>query len=146
MAVLIATLAGTNILVELTATGTPPTGTTSTGAASAGPRGRSATGPAPSQPGRSAPTTAPGSVITVTGGPAATANIPGPHSDAADFYGIIVALIAILGAIALTRVVFGSRTGSRRSSAASESNQSPPRSASPPTGPTGEAGAKRSPS
>jgi hypothetical protein len=52
------------------------------------------------------PTTAPGSVITIFGGPNATANIPGPHNDGADFYGIGAALAAILVAIAVTRLVF----------------------------------------
>jgi hypothetical protein len=51
-------------------------------------------------------TTAPGSVITIYGGPNATANIPGPHNDGADFYGIAAALAAILVAIAVTRLVF----------------------------------------
>jgi hypothetical protein len=57
------------------------------------------------------PTTAPGSVITITGGPNATANIPGPQNDAADFYGILVALAIIVVAIAITRVAFGRRRG-----------------------------------
>jgi hypothetical protein len=52
-------------------------------------------------------TTAPGSVITITGGPNATANIVGPHNDPADFYGIILGLVAIAIAIALTRWLFG---------------------------------------
>ncbi len=66
-------------------------------------------------------TTAPGSVITITGGPSATARIPGPQDDSADFYGIVLALAGIGIAIAVTRVVFGrwSRSGgsagSRRS-------------------------------
>jgi hypothetical protein len=63
-----------------------------------------------------APTTAPGSVITITGGPNATANIPGPRSDAADFYGIVVALVVIVVAIVITRVAFGWRRGSRPAS------------------------------
>jgi hypothetical protein len=50
-------------------------------------------------------------VITIVGGPSATANIPGPHDDASDFFGIVVALIAILAAIAVTRVVFRRRGG-----------------------------------
>jgi hypothetical protein len=58
-------------------------------------------------------TTAPGSVITITGGPSATARIPGPQDDSADFYGIVLALAGIGIAIAVTRVVFGrwSRSG-----------------------------------
>ncbi len=62
------------------------------------------------------PTTAPGALITLNGGPNATANIPGPHNDSADFYGIFVALAVIMIAIAITRVVFGWRGGSRRAS------------------------------
>jgi hypothetical protein len=57
-------------------------------------------------------TTAPGSVITIVGGPSATANIPGPRNDGADFYGIILVLVAIVAAIILTRVLFGRRGGS----------------------------------
>ena len=42
------------------------------------------------------PTTVPGgAVITIVGGPNATADIVGTHSDPADFYGIIIGLIAI---------------------------------------------------
>jgi hypothetical protein len=67
------------------------------------------------------PTTAtPGALITVNGGPNATANIPGPHNDSADFYGIFVALAIIVVAIAITRVVFGWRGGSRRGGASRE--------------------------
>ena len=51
-------------------------------------------------------------MITIIGGPSATANVPGPHNDAADFYGIIVGLVAIVVAIAVTRVVFRRRGGS----------------------------------
>jgi hypothetical protein len=51
----------------------------------------------------------PGSVITIIGGPSATADIPGPHNDGADFYGIVLGLIAIVLAIAVTRVVFRRR-------------------------------------
>jgi hypothetical protein len=51
-------------------------------------------------------TTAPGSVVTIFGGPNATANIPGPHNDGADFYGIGAALAAIVVAIVITRLVF----------------------------------------
>ena len=61
-------------------------------------------------------TTTPGALITIDGGPNATANIPGPHSDSADFYGIFLALLVIVAAIAITRVVFGWRGGSRRAS------------------------------
>jgi hypothetical protein len=59
------------------------------------------------------PTTmAPGSVITIVGGPSATASTPVPHKDGADFYGIILVLAAIVVAIVLTRVLFGRRGGS----------------------------------
>lgn len=51
-------------------------------------------------------TTGPGSVITIIGGPNATANIPGPHSDPADFFGSALVLVLIVAAIALTRFVF----------------------------------------
>lgn len=51
-------------------------------------------------------TTSPGSVVTLVGGSAGTANIPGTHSDPADFYGLGLALIVIVVAIALTRVLF----------------------------------------
>ena len=64
-------------------------------------------------PGSTSPdpaTTAPGSVITIIGGPA-TANIPGPHNDGADFYGIALVLLAIVVAIALTRVLVLRRRG-----------------------------------
>ncbi len=70
------------------------------------------------------PTTTPGALITVDGGPSATANIPGPHSDSADFYGIFLALFIIVAAIAITRVVFGWRPGSRRASPSSGSDPS----------------------
>ena len=60
-------------------------------------------------------TTVPGgSVITIYGGPNATANIPGTHNDPADLYGIVVVLAVIVVAIALVRWLFG-RRGSRRS-------------------------------
>ena len=60
--------------------------------------------------------TSPGALITVAGGPNATANIPGPRNDSADFYGIFLALAIIVVAIAVTRVVFGWRGGSTRAS------------------------------
>lgn len=58
------------------------------------------------------PTTTPGGVVTITGGPNATANIPGPHSDPADLFGIVLGLAAIFLAIALTRLIFRTRRGS----------------------------------
>ncbi len=39
--------------------------------------------------------------------------IVGPHNDGADFYGIALGLLAIVVAIALTRLVFRRRGGSR---------------------------------
>jgi hypothetical protein len=60
--------------------------------------------------GGSATTTIPGgSVITIYGGPNATANIPGPHNDPADLYGIVLVLAVIFVSIALARWVFGRR-------------------------------------
>ena len=65
----------------------------------------STTGPgSTTEPGST--TTAPGSVVTIVGGPNATANAPGPQSDPADFYGIGLALAVILVAIVITRLVF----------------------------------------
>ena len=58
------------------------------------------------------PTTSPGGVVTIKGGPGATGNIPGPHSDPADFFGIVLALAAIVVAIGLTRLVFRTRRDS----------------------------------
>jgi len=66
----------------------------------------------------STPTTVPGgSIITIYGGPNATANIPGSHNDPADLYGIVLVLAFIFVSIALVRWVFGrhGRAGSRRS-------------------------------
>jgi hypothetical protein len=51
-------------------------------------------------------TTAPGSVVTIIGGPNATTDQPGSHNDGSDFYGLALALVVILVAIALTRLVF----------------------------------------
>jgi hypothetical protein len=59
-------------------------------------------------------TTVPGgAVITIVGGPNATADIVGTHSDPADFYGIIIGLIAIFVAIILARWLFGRGAGHR---------------------------------
>jgi hypothetical protein len=57
------------------------------------------------------PTTAalPGSVVT----DAPIGRIPGPHNDGSDFYGIGLGLLAILAAIAFTRLVFRRRGRSR---------------------------------
>ena len=48
-----------------------------------------------------------GAVITIDGGPNATANIPGPHNDPADLYGIVLVLLAIAVALFATRWLFG---------------------------------------
>lgn len=56
-----------------------------------------------------ATTAGPGQVITIVGGPNATANIPGPQQDPADFYGIILVAAAILFAVFATRFLFGRR-------------------------------------
>jgi hypothetical protein len=58
-----------------------------------------------------ATTAGPGQVITITGGPNATANIPGPHQDPADFYGIVLVALAIAVAVIATRWIFGRRGG-----------------------------------
>lgn len=49
----------------------------------------------------------PGAVITIVGGPNATANIPGSQQDPADLYGIVLVLIGIALAILVVRWVFG---------------------------------------
>ena len=55
------------------------------------------------------PTTVPGgAVITIYGGPNATANIPGTHSDPADLYGIVL-IAAIFAVVALAYWLFGRR-------------------------------------
>ncbi len=54
------------------------------------------------------PTTNPaGVVITLGGGPRATAHIPGPHNDPADLYGIVLVLLAIAIALIAIRWLFG---------------------------------------
>ena len=58
------------------------------------------------------PTSTPGGIITIKGGPGATANIPGPHNDPADFFGIVLALAAIVVVIGLTRLIFRTRRDS----------------------------------
>ena len=59
------------------------------------------------------PTTGPaGAVITIDGGPNATARIVGPHNDPADFYGIVLVFLAIAVALFATRWLFGRRGGS----------------------------------
>lgn len=52
-------------------------------------------------------------MITIYGGPNATANIPGTHNDPADLYGIVVVLAVIVVAIALVRWLFGRRGSGR---------------------------------
>lgn len=44
--------------------------------------------------------------MTITGGPSATANIPGPHTDPADFWGSALVILVIIGSIALARLAF----------------------------------------
>ena len=56
----------------------------------------------------------PGQIITITGGPNATANIPGPQQDAADFYGIVLVILAIAVALFATRWIFGRGARPRR--------------------------------
>lgn len=48
-------------------------------------------------------------MITIKGGPSATANIPGSHNDPADFFGSALVLLAIVGSIALARLLFRRR-------------------------------------
>jgi hypothetical protein len=52
-------------------------------------------------------TTVPGSIITIKGGPFATANLPGERQDASDFYGIVIVLLAIVVVIIAARSLFG---------------------------------------
>jgi hypothetical protein len=54
-------------------------------------------------------TTLPGTEITIVGGPNATAPIPGSQSDPADFYGIVLVVVAIALAIVVTRLIFRRR-------------------------------------
>ena len=54
-------------------------------------------------------TTAPGSVVTIVGGPYSNPNVTGPHSDPFDFYGPVIALAAVVVAITLARLVFSRR-------------------------------------
>ena len=68
----------------------------------------------------SPPTTQP-SVITITGGPNATANIPGSYNDPADLYGILLGLLAIAVALIAARYLFGR---GRRSARAGRSHES----------------------
>jgi hypothetical protein len=57
-------------------------------------------------------TTVPGSIITIVGGPNATAHVVGPHNDPADLYGIVLVIAAIAVALFATRWLFG-RAGRR---------------------------------
>ena len=52
-----------------------------------------------------------GVVITIDGGPNATANIPGGHNDPADLYGIGAVLLAIAVVLIAARWLFGRRGG-----------------------------------
>jgi hypothetical protein len=56
----------------------------------------------------------PGQVITITGSPNATASIPGPQQDSADFYGIVLVILAIAVALFATRWIFGRGARPRR--------------------------------
>ena len=47
--------------------------------------------------------------ITIVGGPNATSNLPGSHSDPADLYGIVLVIVAIGVTIVLARWLFGRR-------------------------------------
>jgi hypothetical protein len=58
-----------------------------------------------------APTTLGNGVITIDGGPNATAHIVGPHNDPADLYGIVVVGLAIAVALIATRWLFGRGAG-----------------------------------
>ena len=53
-------------------------------------------------------------VITIDGGPNATANIPGPHNDPADLYGIVLVFVAIAVALFATRWLFGRHAPKRQ--------------------------------
>jgi hypothetical protein len=64
------------------------------------------TAPTPSGP---TSTTLQGTVVT----DAPVVRVPGPHNDGSDFYGIGLGLLAIVVAIALTRVVFRGRRENR---------------------------------
>jgi hypothetical protein len=55
-------------------------------------------------------TTLQGTVVT----DAPVVRVPGPHNDGADFYGIGLGLVAIVVAIAITRLVFRGRRGTGR--------------------------------
>lgn len=50
--------------------------------------------------------TGPGAVVTIQGGPYTTANIPGSHTDPADFWGSGLVIVVILVSIAVARLVF----------------------------------------
>ncbi|MDA8044591.1 MAG: hypothetical protein M0Z30_05025 [Actinomycetota bacterium] len=52
-------------------------------------------------------TTLASGVITIDGGPNATANIVGSHNDPADLYGIVLVGLAIALALVATRWLFG---------------------------------------
>ena len=57
-------------------------------------------------------TTGPGAVITINGGPNATANIVGgARTDPADFFGPGVALVVIVVAVFVTRFLFRRKRG-----------------------------------
>ena len=51
-----------------------------------------------------------GGVVTIDGGPTATAHVIGSRQDSSDFYGIILVTLAIAVAIVVTRALFGHRS------------------------------------
>lgn len=57
----------------------------------------------------------PGSVITIKGGPFATANLPGERQDSSDFYGILIVLLAIAVVIIVARSLLGRKRRRRES-------------------------------
>lgn len=57
------------------------------------------------------PTTLGRGVITIDGGPNATAHVIGPHNDPADLYGIVLVGLAIAFALVATRWLFGRGAG-----------------------------------
>jgi hypothetical protein len=59
----------------------------------------------------SVPPTTSGPVITIIGGPGATANAVGSHNDSSDFFGIVLVVLAIAAAIAVVRRIFGRGRG-----------------------------------
>lgn len=67
--------------------------------------------PTASTPAASTPTTLvttnPAGVVITVGGNGGNAGIPGPRNDPADFYGIVLVILAIAVALVATRWIFG---------------------------------------